>query len=77
MTFHFKELPADANINVGARKITPHLPIWRQDGATVQQSLADLFTDRNGNNAVVTTVYWTDKKGKHHETVHTVKWITD
>lgn len=61
--------------NVGGRKIVPHKPIWMQDGSTVLSRVSNLFTDRNGNQAIVTTVYWTDRKGKEHETVAAVKWL--
>lgn len=57
------------------QSIKPHLPIWKQDGAVVQELRDDLFVDRNFNMAWVSTVYWVDKKGKKHSSVANVRWI--
>lgn len=56
------------------KTISPVLPVWRKDGATVSYYSSVDFTDRCGNRAIVTTVYWKDKKGSVKETVAQVDW---
>lgn len=52
----------------------PYLPIWRQEGSIILERLIKDFVDRNGNQAELSLVIWKDKKGKQHESVHTVRW---
>ena len=55
-------------------KITPHLPVWVQNGNQVLRKREEEFEDRAGNKATLTVVEFVDKKGKEHEVVAVVKW---
>ena len=56
------------------KTITPHLPIWRKDGAVFSHYSSVDFVDKVGNKAIVTSAHWKDKKGKSHETVAWLDW---
>lgn len=56
------------------KTISPVLPVWCKDGATISHYSSVDFTDRCGNSAIVTTVHWKDKKGTVKETVAQVVW---
>lgn len=55
--------------------IKPHLPIWKQEAGQACSQKDELFVDRNFNMAWVSTVYWSDKKGKKHSSVANVGWL--
>jgi len=54
--------------------IKPHLPIWKQEGASILWRETETF-DYGGNKALVTTVQWKDKKNKEHSSVAWVMWL--
>lgn len=55
-------------------KVVPHVPYYMADGNTVNRKWQEDFTDRVGNEAVLTLVEFTTKKGKHNTAVIQVKW---
>lgn len=59
------------------KTIKPTLPPWCKDGAKCSHYSSEEFVDRNGNRAMVTIAYWTDKKGEKKESVSTVEWEVD
>jgi len=56
------------------KTIKPHLPIWKQEGASELWRETETF-DYGGNEALVTTVQWKDKKNKEHSSVAWVMWL--
>lgn len=57
------------------QSIKPHLPIWKQEVAVVHSEMENMFVDRIGNTAIIKNVYWTDRKGKKHQSTAWVKWL--
>lgn len=64
---------------MGLAKITPHIPYYLADGNTLVKKWKEGFTDRLGNEAILTKVIFKskDKKGKPsklNEAVIQVLW---
>jgi hypothetical protein len=55
-------------------KVIPHIPYYMANGNKVIRTFEQPFSDRNGNEATITIVEYTDKKGKMHDAVIRVKW---
>ena len=65
---------SDKEFNQHLKTITPHLPIWKKDGAIVTERIESDFIDRNGNKAKVMSILWKDKKGASKESIAWVRW---
>ena len=65
---------SDKEFEAHLKTITPILPIWAKDGASVTDRIESDFTDRVGNKARVLKVLWKDKKNKPHESIAWVRW---
>lgn len=55
-------------------KIIPHIPYYKANGNKVIRTFEQAFSDKKGNEATVTIVEYTDKKGRFHDAVIRVKW---
>jgi hypothetical protein len=58
------------------RKITPFVQFFALPGCTVVKTWTEPFEDRVGNKAILTKCEYTDKKGKLHEFVRRVEWVS-
>lgn len=56
------------------QKIEPHIPYYMADGNKVLKKWKEEFTDRNGNQAILTKVEFITKKSKTNEAVIQVQW---
>ena len=65
---------SDKEFESHLKTITPILPIWAKDGASVTDRVESDFFDSVGNGARVMKVLWKDKKGKSHESIAWVMW---
>lgn len=55
-------------------RVIAHIPFYAQSGFKYETWFEN-FTDRNGNEALLTYVKYSDNKGKEHTTVIRVKWL--
>ena len=67
----------DAEFDRHLACVKSFIPVWKQDGCTIQSEADEMFIDRNGNQATIKYVYWKDKKGKEHKSVSYVRWEND
>lgn len=56
--------------------MTTFIPHYKREGNEVIHKYESDFHDRNGNKAILTNIIYKDKKGKHHQEVIAVKWIS-
>lgn len=54
--------------------LTQFIPHYKRDGNIVIKKTQEQFSDRNGNKAVLTKVFYQTKKGSILEDVIQVKW---